>query len=63
MAVGRWGTRGRGRVWTDVPSDADGEGPVLPVAAFYEGHLAPEEASRSIEYFVCVAVVWGGMRV
>lgn len=46
-----------------VPSNADGERSVLPVASFYYGHLAPEEASRSIEDLVCVAVVWCSVRV
>ena len=47
----------------DVPANADGEGAVLPVAALYDGHLAPEEAAGPVEHLVRVAVVAAGGRV
>lgn len=47
----------------NVPSNSDGEGTIVPVSSFDNGHLAPEEASWAIQYLVRVAVVTACVRV
>lgn len=39
-----------------IPANADGKGPVLPVAALDEGHLAAQIRTRAVEDLVRVAV-------
>ncbi|KAK1004940.1 hypothetical protein LTR54_007261 [Friedmanniomyces endolithicus] len=47
----------------DIPTNAYGERPFLPVAAFDDGHFAAEEGARTVEDFVGVAMVAAGVRV
>ena len=49
-----------GTGWKDIPSYPNCEGPLLPVASFYYGHLAVSVGARSVEDVVRVAVVGCG---
>lgn len=42
-----------------LPSDADGEGPLMPVPALDYGHFPAEEAAGPVEDLVGVAVLGG----
>jgi hypothetical protein len=44
-------------IYKNIPANAHGKGSVLPHAALYDGHLAPEKAAGSVEDLVAVAVV------
>lgn len=50
-------------VASSVPSNADSEGSVFPVAALDDWHLAAHEAPWAVEDLVRVAVVGGRVRV
>jgi hypothetical protein len=43
----------------DLPSYADGKGPLLPISAFDYGHLPAKEAPGSVKDFMRVAVLGG----
>jgi len=47
----------------DIPTNAYGERPFVPVAAFDDGHFAAEEGARAVEDFVGVAMVAAGVGV
>ncbi|KAK0776223.1 hypothetical protein LTR91_023256 [Friedmanniomyces endolithicus] len=47
----------------DIPTNAYGERPFFPVAAFDDGHFAAEEGARAVEDFVGVAMVAARVRV
>jgi hypothetical protein len=46
-----------------LPTDADGEGSVLPVSVLDNRHLASQKAAWPIQNLVCVAMVSSGMRM
>jgi hypothetical protein len=48
---------------TSIPSNADSESPVLPVAALDDWHFAAYEAPRAVQDLVRVAMVGGCVRV
>lgn len=43
----------------DIPANANGKGPVMPVAPLGDGHLPSEVAPGSIEDLVAVAMLDG----
>jgi len=48
-------------VWDgSLPTDADREGSLFPVAAFDEGHFARGEGAGPVEDLMAVAVFGGG---
>lgn len=47
----------------DLPTDPNGKGPLAPVAALDDGHLAPKEAPGPVEDLVRVAVLGDGEAV
>jgi hypothetical protein len=48
---------------TSIPSDADSESPILPVAALDDWHFTAHEAPWAVQDLVRVAVVGGCVRV
>jgi hypothetical protein len=49
------------REYACLPSNAYGKRPVFPVSVLNDWHLAPEEASRTIQYLMGVSVVRSGI--